>query len=78
MADTITRERQPLTIREKQYMGLVCQGLPNSEIAQSLSVKVPTVRATLFHVYKKLGARNRAHAAVLYVSSRKGEDGHES
>ena len=56
-----------LSPRRQQIMEMVCQGLTDKEIATQLGLAVSTIKNTLVGVYQILGARNRAHAAVLFV-----------
>jgi DNA-binding NarL/FixJ family response regulator len=69
MADTLSRERLPLSKRERQCMELVVEGLSNAEIASRLFIGESTVKTNLFYAYRKLGARNRAQAAISYYLS---------
>ncbi|TMB97985.1 MAG: helix-turn-helix transcriptional regulator [Chloroflexi bacterium] len=55
----MTRDRAPLSARERQIAYLAADGLTCQEIADRLSVSVTTVRTHLAHIYEKLGARNR-------------------
>ncbi|ATY12995.1 DNA-binding response regulator [Amycolatopsis sp. AA4] len=59
------RSSDELTLRETQVLGLISIGLTNSEIAEAQSVSAETVRSHVKNVYRKLGARNRAHAVAL-------------
>lgn len=51
--------------RERSIMGMVVDGKSNKEIARLLSLREVTIKVQLTHIYKKLGARNRAQAAML-------------
>lgn len=59
-----------LTSREQQILSLVCRGLRNKEIAKSLSISEPTVKAHLRHVSEKLHVRGRM--ALLRYAEDKG------
>jgi DNA-binding NarL/FixJ family response regulator len=59
------RSGEELTMREIQILGLISIGLTNGEIAEAQSVSAETVRSHVKNVYRKLGARNRAHAVAL-------------
>jgi DNA-binding CsgD family transcriptional regulator len=48
-----------LTPAEREVVRLVCDGLPNKEIATRLFVSPRTVHAHLAHVYTKLGLNSR-------------------
>ena len=51
-----------LTRREIEYLALLALGCENLEIAAKLVVSTSTVKKTLENVFRKLKARNRAHA----------------
>ncbi len=53
-----------LTVRERQVLGLICQGEPSAEIAQKLGVAGNTVRNYVSSLYKKLGVHSRAELIV--------------
>ena len=44
-----------LSQRERQVLGLVCAGLMYKDIAQTLFISIPTVKAVMGRVYVKLG-----------------------
>jgi DNA-binding CsgD family transcriptional regulator len=48
-----------LTPAEREVVRLVCDGLPNKDIAARLFVSPWTVHAHLAHVYTKLGLTSR-------------------
>jgi len=54
-----------LTDRERDVLILVARGLTNREIADTLYISISTVRNTLNGACAKLGARNRADAAII-------------
>lgn len=54
-----------LTGREREVLGFVADGLSNDEIAHRLGIGRPTVVRLIRTASMKLGARNRAQAAVL-------------
>jgi pimeloyl-ACP methyl ester carboxylesterase/DNA-binding CsgD family transcriptional regulator len=53
-----------LTAREVEVVRLVASGQSNQEIAEELVVSVRTVERHIANVYRKLGARGRAHATA--------------
>lgn len=58
-------EASPLSKREHQVLQGICQGLANKEIALDLSIQEVTVKAHAKTLCRKLGARNRTHAAMI-------------
>lgn len=53
-----------LSLPDAKLLSLLWRGLSNEEIAQSLTVRVGTVKSRLFRLYQKLGVKRRP-AAVL-------------
>lgn len=53
-----------LTIRERQVLDLIRQGLTNKEIGQRLNVAEPTVKSHVHNLLEKLNVPTRAQAAV--------------
>jgi len=60
-ADPETRE---LTLRERQILALVEQGLANKEIARTLGIELATVKNHVHHVLEKLKVSRRGQAAA--------------
>lgn len=56
---------QQLTATEARVLRLLVVGRRNREIAAELFISVPTVKRHTQQIYRKLGARDRAHAAAL-------------
>lgn len=54
----------PLTDREKEVLGLVCEGLANKQIARRLGISERTVKAHLGNVFQRIGATDRTQAAL--------------
>lgn len=54
-----------LSPRECQVLRALCKGKANKEIAAELELREPTVKLHVKLVCRKLGARNRTHAAML-------------
>jgi DNA-binding NarL/FixJ family response regulator len=59
-----------LTQRETQAMRALARGLSNKEIADELSLTVPTVKSHLTSLYRKLGVSNRTAAAGWTLGTR--------
>jgi DNA-binding NarL/FixJ family response regulator len=58
----------PLTRRERDILLAICEGLSNLEIAQRYYLSQSTVRAHIYHIFKKLEVTNRCQAAMLAMS----------
>jgi DNA-binding NarL/FixJ family response regulator len=54
-----------LSPEERAVVDLVVRGLHNKEIAATLYLSVRTVELRLTHIYRKVGARSRAHLVSL-------------
>lgn len=54
-----------LSAEERAVAELVVRGLHNKEIAAALYLSVRTVELRLTHIYRKVGARSRAHLVSL-------------
>ena len=54
-----------LTAEERTVAELVARGLRNKEIASQLFVSLRTVELRLTHIYRKVGARSRAHLVAM-------------
>ncbi|MGR3460905.1 MAG: response regulator transcription factor [Roseovarius sp.] len=70
--DFLTADRDPgaeadiaLTARERDVLTGVSDGKSNKEIARDLAIQEVTVKLHLKTLSRKLGARNRTHAAML-------------
>ena len=55
----------PLSGREREVLELIARGKSNAEIADDLFISQRTAATHVEHILFKLGAANRAHAAVL-------------
>lgn len=53
----------PLTLREREILGLVAAGATNGQIARMLWVTEQTVKFHLSNTYRKLGVSNRTEAS---------------
>ncbi len=65
--------RQKLTERECEVLGLLSQGLENTEISKRLFISPSTVKTQVSSIFEKLGVENRVQAAVYAI--RNGLDG---
>jgi LuxR family maltose regulon positive regulatory protein len=55
-------ERESLSTREREIVGLISQGLSNKEIARSLGIAPETVKSHVKSIFVKLEVDKRAHA----------------
>jgi DNA-binding NarL/FixJ family response regulator len=70
---TMMTEREPtaslagahLSERETEVLRYLCEGLANKEIARRIDLQEVTVKLHVKTLYRKIGARNRTHAAML-------------
>lgn len=71
---SLLTEREPSTVsiggaqlteRETEVLQLLCEGLANKEIARRIDLQEVTVKLHVKTLYRKIGARNRTHAAML-------------
>ena len=53
-----------LTRREAEVLGLLAAGKSNAEVSEQLVLSLRTVERHITHVYRKIGARNRAEATL--------------
>ncbi|SCK30823.1 LuxR family transcriptional regulator [Streptomyces sp. WMMB 322] len=56
-----------LTAREAEIAGLVCSGLTNAEVAESVTISKRTVDNHLQNIYRKLGVRSRRELRAAYL-----------
>jgi len=63
-------ETSDLSLREREVLELLAEGLPDKEIAARLNISMPTVRYHLKHIYDKLHVRSRTEAALKHSTSR--------
>jgi DNA-binding NarL/FixJ family response regulator len=54
-----------LSPREREVLAGLCAGEANKEIARNLGLREPTIKLHVKMVCRKLGARNRTHAAMI-------------
>jgi len=58
-------ETSGLSPRERQVLAGLCAGHANKEIARDLELREPTIKLHVKLICRKLGARNRTHAAMI-------------
>jgi DNA-binding NarL/FixJ family response regulator len=58
-----------LTVREREIMNLIAQGLTNGQIAQRFVLSEKTVKNHVNRIYAKMGASNRAQATALWLGT---------
>lgn len=56
-----------LTTHEAELLALIAAGRTTTEIAQTVYQSERTVKEHLTAIFRKLGARNRAHAVALAI-----------
>ena len=64
--------RQPLSYRERQALGMVVMGFTNGEIASRLYLAESTVKSHLSSAFRKLGVRSRSEATALVLDPNEG------
>ncbi len=78
IAEFAARTKQPagppgalaeLTVREREVMGLVAEGLTNAEIGGQLFMSPATARTHVSRILTKLGARDRTQLVVMAYES---------
>ena len=64
------QEATNLSKREYEILTCLSKGFQYKEIADTLSISVPTVRTHLRHIYEKLQVRSRTEAVVKFLNRR--------
>jgi PAS domain S-box-containing protein len=62
-------ELEDLTDREREVLGLICQGLSDREMSATLKLSPNTIRNHVFSLYQKIGV-NRRGAAIIWARER--------
>jgi two-component system nitrate/nitrite response regulator NarL len=78
--DPLTREtlrssrtasgNQTLTLRQRQVMTLVSEGLSNKQVGRRLNLTEGTIKIHLHNIYSKIGVSNRTALAALAIDQR--------
>lgn len=63
--------RDRLSPRQREVMNLAADGRTNKEIARALAMSPTTARDHLHQAYKKLNARNRVEATLIWHGVRR-------
>src|ERR1700733_3233097 len=62
-----TRERSPLSTREREIVALVAQGYKNKEMAEKMFISEQTVKNHLHNIFDKLGVSDRLELALYAI-----------
>jgi two-component system, NarL family, nitrate/nitrite response regulator NarL len=62
-----TRERSPLSQREREIVGLVAQGYKNKEMAEKMFISEQTVKNHLHNIFDKVGVSDRLELALYAI-----------
>jgi two-component system, NarL family, nitrate/nitrite response regulator NarL len=62
-----SRERSPLSQREREIVALVAQGFKNKEIADKIFISEQTVKNHLHNIFDKLGVSDRLELALYAI-----------
>src|SRR5579872_1112650 len=62
-----TRERAPLSQREREIVVLVAQGFKNKEMAQKMFISEQTIKNHLHNIFDKLGVSDRLELALYAI-----------
>jgi DNA-binding NarL/FixJ family response regulator len=66
MPDFLTREREEmLTVREREILQLLADGMSNADVAAKLFISQETVKSHVRHILAKLEADTRTHAVAI-------------
>jgi DNA-binding NarL/FixJ family response regulator len=62
-----TRERSPLSTREREIVQLVAQGHKNKEMAEKMFISEQTVKNHMHNIFDKLGVADRLELALYAI-----------
>ena len=68
-APSSTADLDDLTDREREILGLICQGMTDAQMSETLSLSKNTVRNHVASLYRKLGV-NRRGAVIIWGRER--------
>ena len=68
-----TRERSPLSQREREIVALVAQGYKNKEMAEKMFISEQTVKNHLHNIFDKLGVSDRLELALYAIHKKLNE-----
>lgn len=67
MTDVVTARIALLTTQQRRVLEQVADGKSNKEICRSVRLGMSTVKTHVHHSMRTLRARNRTHAAVMFL-----------
>jgi DNA-binding NarL/FixJ family response regulator len=67
MSNGKSRERSPLSQREREIVQLVAQGYKNKEMAEKMFISEQTVKNHLHNIFDKLGVSDRLELALYAI-----------
>ena len=67
------RPKSLLSAREREIVGLVCQGFRNKEIAEKMFISEQTVKNHLHNIFDKLGVSDRLELALYAIHKKLNE-----
>jgi ATP/maltotriose-dependent transcriptional regulator MalT len=59
----------PLTVRERDVLSMISQGLSNKRVARAFEISPETVKSHVKHIFLKLAVRTRTEAVLRAGSS---------
>jgi DNA-binding NarL/FixJ family response regulator len=62
-----TRERSPLSTREREVVQFIAQGYKNKEMAEKMFISEQTVKNYLHNIFDKLGVSDRLELALYAI-----------
>ena len=65
--ESVSKPPVKFSKREREILRYICQGLTNMEIANTCFISISAVKKTLYNIYAKLGAANRAEAVRIAI-----------